>query len=146
MYRTNIYLIVACALAGCSAPGPRPDPVVSPGTAIIAHGDWDDVDASVEAAVGRNEMAIVRRISLELEPAEAVDIPTRRRAFDLVTSDDQPARIKFVAKTTTDPGDIEVFARVGRFGDRAREESLLRAVRERLEDLAGRDFAPMRRR
>ncbi len=130
--------------SGCAGPGKRPDPVVSPGITIIAEGDWDDVDASVEAAVVRCEMAIVRRISFQLEPAETIDVPTRRRAFDLVTADDQPARLKFVAKSTTDPGDIEVFAHVGRFGDRAREQTLLDAVRDRLDALAGRDFAPLR--
>lgn len=114
------------------------------GTVITADGDWDDLDAAIEAACAKTEHALVRRVAFQLQPAEVIDIPTRRRAYDLVTVGGEPTHVTFVARQTGDPTPIEITAKVGRFGDAAREDTLLKVISARLTDLKGKDFAPMR--
>jgi hypothetical protein len=43
------------------------------------------------------------------------------------------------------PEPITISVRVGRWGDSAREEELLKAIRARLNDLKGVDWAPIRK-
>lgn len=116
----------------------------SPGVTAVLWGDWDDVEAAVQVAAGRSEMAIVHVVGLRLNPAEAARVPTRRCVFELRTAGDEPVRLEFRAASTTDPGDIVAEAHVGRYGDRGREEHVLAEVRRRLADLAGVDWAPIR--
>jgi hypothetical protein len=149
MTRTQAYpaalLALALAGAGCvvdnrSRAGGEP----SPGTTITVRGDWDDVRPALEHGAGRSEAAVVGFAGLALAPAEAIDNPTRRLCAHLVTGGDEPIEVRAWALSTQDPGPVRLTARVGRFGDRQREEHLLACVRRRLEDLAGVDWAPIR--
>lgn len=143
--RRALSVVVAAAgvmvgLAACASsarPAVATD-AASPGTMTI-RADWNDVDAAVEIAITRAEMAILRRT------AEPADQPEQIR-FELLTMMDE----RGVLTVTRDAGagdamiPIHLEARVGHFGDPAREQVLLRAMADRLEQLAGVDYAPLR--
>lgn len=67
---------------------------------------------------------------------------TERMAFELVTVGGEPVRL---TAARAGEGRVVLEARVGRFGDPARERRLLSAVAARLRALFGRDYAPVRR-
>lgn len=134
-------------LSGCSLDNrSRSSGVPSDGTTQVFTGDWNDVEASVQHAAGTLEMAVVGEAGFGLEPAEAVGVPTKRCRFELVTGGDEPALVRCWAKETGDPREIEVFAKVGEFGDAVREQRLLELFGARLTELRGRDWAPIGRR
>lgn len=110
----------------------------------MLHGDWDDVEAALEVALSSAELAVIGKAALHVVPAETNEISTRRVAFDLVTVGDEPAAVRFAALRTGDPTPIEVFARIGRFGDVQLEDRLLAAIAHRLTQLEGKDFAPLK--
>lgn len=91
-------------------------------------------------------MAVVAGAGFGLEPAEVVGVPTKRCRFELVTGGDEPVLVRCWAMETGDPREIEVFARVGEFGDAPRERRLLELIGERLGELRGREWAPIGRR
>jgi hypothetical protein len=77
----------------------------------------------------------------------------RTKTFELVTVTDEPARLVASLRggdgaamswgAGGGAGPVELSASVGRFGDTQRERKLLRAVRQRLEQLSGVDSAPL---
>lgn len=132
-------------LSGCGGGFPKRGAPTPSGTTAIVRGEWDDLDAAIEAMCGTTELALVGRVAFQLQPAEVADLSTRRRGYDLLTSADEPARITFAAQETGEPTAMVMTVRVGRFGDASREAAVIEAVRRRLADLEGKDFAPMRR-
>lgn len=135
--------VMTVGLVACSGPSAGLAPATdatSPGATTV-RGDWDDVDAAVQVAITRAEMAILRRTA---EPADQPD-PDRIQ-FELLTMMNDRA----VLTATREAGagesliPIHLEARVGHFGDPAREQVLLRAMADRLEQLAGVDYAPAR--
>lgn len=136
-------LMLLCA--GCASDGGGGVLLGEPERALTT-GDWNDVDAAVIAAVSKKgvEMAIVT----------AHDPDPDTRVYDLTTVGDEPARLVVRRKMAEPapgarpgrgaPEAMELEARVGRFGDREREKALIAAVRTRLGDLSGVDFAPLK--
>lgn len=132
-------LIATVVLGGCASDdGPL---LLGAGERESAVGDWDKVDASVAVGVSKVEMAVVSQR----------DSAPNERVYELVTSTDEPARLTVrrtdgagAAARASGPQVIDLFAQVGRFGNAEREKALIRAVRARLGDLAGVDFAPIR--
>ncbi len=129
---------VAVLLPGCTARRFDP-PIPSDGWREIARGDWDDLDAAVEVACMRHEIA---RVSAADEPTG--DAGSRRRVFTLVTAGSEPVSIQATGQGVTDPGDIVLTVRVGHFGDERRERAIARTLSRRLRDLAGVTVAPLR--
>jgi len=122
------------AMAGCGPPDLRPAPTQSAGTTMDMNGDWDDVAPAVRVGASECEMAVV---SASAPDAKGV------QEFTLVTLSDEPATVRTEAIGDTDPRPVRVWARVGTFGDVARERALLREVERRLTQLRGRDWAPL---
>ena len=144
-------------LSGCGG-GPRRagGPFFAPPERVLAMGNWNDVDAAVDAGARAAEMAVVTR---------RLDEGERTRTYELVTVHDEPARLTATVRAggadvpsargsptrhrtggTPMPqgaGPIELTASVGRFGDTTQERRLLRAVRVRIEMRSGVDSAPL---
>lgn len=136
-------LMLACA--GCAPESGGVSFLGEPERAFTT-GDWDDVDAAVVDAVSKKgvEMAVVA----------SHDPEAGTRVYELTTVGDEPARLVVRRKVAgVSPGArhgrgapeaIGLEAWVGRFGDRERERALIAAVRARLGDLSGVDFAPLK--
>lgn len=104
------------------------------------------MNAAVEAGARAAEMAVV---------SSSQSDDGRTRTYQLVSVTDEPAQvvaqIRGGASVSSTPswgaaggaGPIEISASVGRFGDVQRERKLLRAIRQRLEQLSGVDSAPL---
>ncbi|MFA6046217.1 MAG: hypothetical protein WC718_14635 [Phycisphaerales bacterium] len=97
-------------------------------------GDWEDVGPAALVAASQCEMAIVRWPET---------VPGSVREMELVTTGDEPAELRFEAASSTDPRPMEVLCKVGTYGDVARERDLLDRVSHRLEQLKGKDWAPV---
>lgn len=112
-----------------------------------ASADYDDVDAAVAVAASKNEMAVMWSNGASESP----------RRYYLKTVKDEPVYL-FVGKQASferrpvrdpkapiPPDQLVMRCTVGRFGDSDREEELLDDLRERLEDLYGKNAAPIRK-
>jgi hypothetical protein len=104
--------------------------------------DWNDIDASVDVAASKAEMAVVAKDSAS----------AHERTFELRTIRDQPAWLVITraAKPGSAAGEgggegVEFSMRctVGYFGDKPEEERLLRALKQRLEELRGVETRPL---
>lgn len=105
---------------------------VSPAVTVV-EGDFDDVPAAVYAA----SMA-----------AQTVDVSAShpepdRWEHELLTVDGAPGFLRVLKRPD---GLIEMTCRIGRFGDPERERHYVAAIAARLEELHGRDYAPLRDR
>ncbi len=116
-----------------------------------AAGDWDDVDNAVFIAAGKGEMAIEQSVQ------ESPDA----RVYYLLTATDEPARVSvrrigarrsearepcslIGLPASSGAEQFQVEAAVGRFGNPTVERALIESIRERIHDLAGVDYAPVR--
>jgi hypothetical protein len=132
--------LLACILAGLflvgCATSPVDEVVAIFGTPHDVQADWDDADASVEVALHQVQMALdhIERDEQGLECR-----------YYLLTTTDEPATLTLRRdKVVFDgPQTITLEAHVGRFGDKTRENQLIRAVRHRLKSLAGKTHAPV---
>ncbi len=142
-------------LGGCSSDPPG---VVGGGSGLLPDAetaevaaDYDDIDAAVGVAAGKNEMAV-------LWSNDRTESPRR---FYLRTVKDEPVYL-FIGrqpnfekprpppssrdpKAVPPPDQIVMRCTVGRFGDSSREEDLLDDITDRLEELQGKRSAPIRR-
>ena len=130
---------ICFAAAGCSgfkAPlfplFQKEAPPTSPATSVVA-GDFDDVESAVYAA----SMA-----------AQTVDIAATQPSPDrwehkLLTVDGSPGTLSIQQRPD---GLIQLTCRIGRFGDPEREQHYVAAIAARLEELRGRDYAPLKDR
>lgn len=111
--------------------------------AVVA--DWNDIDAAVDVACGKCEMARVRAV-------ESASDGWERREIEIITAGDEPvlltakrhARAQVDDERNMPPERIELEVLVGRFGDAAKERQFMGWVTRRLEQLAGVDTAPIR--
>jgi hypothetical protein len=99
--------------------------------------DWDDVEAAVMASTAAGEVAVVTATRQET-----------RWTFDLKTIlGERGVMVVTLEAGSADARDgsalIGVQAHLGRRGDPDRESRLVRAVVERLQELAGRETAPL---
>jgi hypothetical protein len=133
-------------LAACSIPakltGTWIDVAPAPGggrTAVV-NGDWDDVYASALVSADVVEGAVLGRES----GTGADGLPWAR--VRILTIDDETGEIvaERIGPPSRSPGPIRLTARIGTFGNPSREERLIRAVGDRLRELAGREWAPVR--
>jgi len=134
---------VLCAglplVSGCSAAFVRSEPSI-PGvntgfSTLTVQGDWSDVEAAVDVSVTRAEVAVT---STAFEPS--------RMQFGLVTATDEVGELVVLREDASGNGEgvpIRLEVHIGRFGDAPRELRLLEAVAKRLEQLRGRDVAPI---
>jgi hypothetical protein len=117
----------------------------STGTKVTAIADWNDVDAAVSAASGK--------LSYALETSETLDDSTKR--YRLLTVTDEPVDLEIIrgiggsasasgSSKRYGPTSMTIQCRVGRFGDERKEQEFVGAIRQRLGDLTGVDFAPLR--
>jgi hypothetical protein len=99
--------------------------------------DWDDVEAAVLASTAAGEVAVITALRQET-----------RWTFDLKTILGERGQLVVTleagsAQARDGSALIGVQASLGRRGDSDRERRLVRAVVERLRELAGRDTAPL---
>jgi len=101
-------------------------------------GDWNDVDAAVEVAASKSEMALM----------EATTDAAGRRVCVLRTIRDETALLVIERGSDGSSSGESVMlalrARVGRFGNPEAEGRLLRHVTERLRELRGVDTEEIR--
>jgi hypothetical protein len=126
-------------ITSCAA---SPESITLPASATrsTATADENDIDASVEVAVGLHEMAVVRTLGGNADPAVV-------RVYELITVTDEPGSLEVRrenASGSQQPAPLTLRARVGTFGDPPREAALLKSVKRRLEQLAGVEVAPIR--
>ena len=140
----TIFLLGASTLLASCASSQRPEPVDAdaPAPAATVRADWNDVDAAVEVACMRANVAL-------LMSAPSIT-PDRRRSirYRFLASDDrqyvlvatQAAPINGVDAS----GMIDLVARGTPDRDLRVERILVRETARRLEHLAGREWAPIR--
>lgn len=126
-----IWFLIGCA-TGCGSL-PQADfgtsAEASPSTAVV-RGDWNDLDAALLVAASEAEMAVVS--SEGDDSAFSAELTTPRD--DRVTV--------WVTRQAADR--FEVRVRAGLFGDPESERRLVGAFSRRLEQLHGREWAPVR--
>jgi hypothetical protein len=143
IFRLLALTALAAISAGCA--GSRRIELVSETTAdargngpteIVVIGDWNDVEASVLAALQANEVAILSQ-----------SLGDREQTFELLEITDDIAHL--TAKRDPDAGadmiKIRLSAHMDTFGNPAREEKLLRSVAHRLRELAGVEYRAISR-
>jgi len=117
----------------------------STGTKVTAIADWDDVDAAVSAASSK----------LALSPESTVEVDEGTQRYRLLTVADQPVDLEIVRgigssasmsgpRKRLGPTSMTIQCRFGRFGDERKEKQFVDAIRVRLGDLTGVDYAPLR--
>lgn len=128
--------VLIVAIGGCSTSGGGSGVFTISGTTSIATGDWDDVNAAVQAASQHREMAVLN---------ESQPDPTTVE-FNLVTVSSEPVTITVTRSNPPDPSirlsqegpiAMTIDVKVGRFGDSKRERELIDDIRFRLGDLIG---------
>lgn len=127
---------LGAVLAGGCGSAPRLESRAAPGgespTRMVMEGDWDDVEVAVRYGLARSELSLL----------SVTDAPLSKE-FRLRSSRDEPASLSASREAPgPDPVPIRMEARVGRFGDPAREHALLHRVNRRLGQLRGVDIAP----
>jgi hypothetical protein len=99
-------------------------------------GDWNDVEASLYAVLGKEELAILN-----------ADKGIAEQKFEMLRVTDETAWL--IARRNPADGDnmipIRLTAWVGYFGNVERQDRLLQGVAQRLHDLAGVDYRPIAR-
>lgn len=93
------------------------------------------MEAAVDVSLTRAEVAVTSS-TFELG----------RMEFGLVTATDEVGTLVVMREDASGSGEnvpIRIEAHIGRFGDAPRESRLLEAITKRLEQLRGRDVAPI---
>ena len=126
-------------LAGCeSTPSVTPADAPVPVASVVA--DWNDVEAAVEVGAMRTHLAVLSSQPLQL--------PDRRRSitFRLLGSDDRQFALTLTQHepTKSEAVRIDMAAKGVPVRDLRVEEELLNQTGRRLEDLKGREWAPLR--
>jgi hypothetical protein len=133
--------IASCALfANSCAKHPADFDVPLNASRSATTADENDIDAAVEVAVGRHEMAVVKMIRYPRDPHVV-------RRYELRTVTDEPVWLEVRRagiSSRNEPVELELRASVSAFGDAKREKALLESVTRRLNQLAGVRVAPIR--
>lgn len=103
---------------------------------MLVTGDWNDVEASVLAALSDNEVAILHE-----------ELGDTKQKFELLRVTDDAGWIVAMRESTADTDRIRIrlTAKIGYFGDPPRERKLLDSVARRLRQLAGVEYRPISR-
>ena len=139
-----LVMIASASLLGACAASQRPEPVDSdaPAPARTVRGDWNDIDAAVEVASMRAQVALLM--------SSPSILPDRRRVvrYRLLASDDRQYVLIATQAAAIDGVDasglIDLVARGTPDRDLRVERILVRETARRLEHLAGREWAPIR--
>lgn len=128
----------ALSVAGCAAV-----PIVQnvqDGHSQAVTGDWDDIDAAVRVGVDRNEWAIVRRVRINQWSVgwEVMNVRGEPGWLLIERNHGRPEGAEGARP------EIEITARLGRFGLPEQERGLADAIRTRLRQLRGVEAAPIR--
>lgn len=109
-------------------------------TVVRVTADWNDINASVDWAVGEAELAVV--------DSNAAHAATRE--FVLRSSHDEPGTLVITRSDSAPPPGADepptamtISCSIGRFGNRQTEERFLRALVKRLAALRGVEFRPL---
>lgn len=135
---SSAVLILAALLTGCAPARPvAPDPAMGPATLEI-YAEWRHIEPSMQIAVRRAEMAITDR---QTAPA------TKR--FELQSVRDESGWLVVTPLVDEpfphdEPIPMRVETSIGLFGNPSAERRLLRALTDRLDQLRGREWAPVR--
>jgi len=137
-------IIVFTSLLAACATSQRPESVDpnAPAPAETVRGDWNDVDAAVEVASMRAQVALL----MSSPPM----LPDRRRVirYRLLASDDRQYVLIATQAAAIDGVDasglIDLVARGTPDRDLRVERILVRETARRLKHLAGREWAPIR--
>ncbi len=125
--------LLAASVAGCANGGAPEGPRFAGDPSVMrAIGDAADLDAAVDAAMIRAELAIVR----------AGPGPEGGRRYELIDAQGRPGELVI---TPVGENEFTLRARLGRFGRPSDEDRLIRAVARRLRQLHGVDVAPLSR-
>ncbi|MEM1164957.1 MAG: hypothetical protein AAGI30_01555 [Planctomycetota bacterium] len=140
MARAATVMLSGLAL-GCAGGSSPPQGVLGEpgqlGTSWPSHGQRADVAAAVSYASAASDMAVIAERPLAEGRDDAV-------VYELITIRDEPAWLVIEGLGPADPLDaahheestrLTASARVGRFGDPAREETLIARLHERLQQL-----------
>jgi hypothetical protein len=129
--------LVGISAAACSPISTLAVPSNQAGPAsgeLAVQGDWNDVTASVYAAIRDQEVAMLSELRSE-----------GRIEFEFMTAQDEPVTLVAVRTGEGDEGvTITLTSRFGHFGDPMRERKFMERVASRLRDLAGVDYRPIR--
>lgn len=127
----------AGALAGGCASVPRIPPAPEGPAERTVLADWDDAEAAARVGLRQVGVADLR-----------VDRPAPGKlVYHVLTASDQPGTLtleRLASPEAADPVEVRIDAAIGRFGEDALEHELVRRVAERLEDLRGVEYAPVR--
>jgi len=121
----------ACAIGLISCAGATITPPGAISISRLGAGDWDDIDAAVDAGMTAAEVA---RVDASTSPDGLT------RTYELRTITDEPA---WLVARREESGRVGLGASVGRFGNPEHEAKLVRGVAERLRVLFGVDWAPI---
>lgn len=122
-------LILCCAsFVACTSTSPRHHEQRANATTGSMVGDFDDIDAAVRVAATKAEVAVVSSRALSQDAIE----------YELVTLTGEPGRLRVERRNDN----LQAECSIGRFGDPERENRLLEALRSRLRDLYGVEWAP----
>lgn len=125
--------IAALSLSGCADVPVAPDRLAAPAQANRSSGDRDDIEVSVDAALGRAHVA----------PVAMTRQSDGSLLWELRTPRDEPGTLQVWQTPGTEEGapvDVRIECRVGRFGDPDKERLIIDSVAQRLEQLRGRDY------
>lgn len=123
-------------VSGCSSGSNSVDLFGPTGSTGIVTGDWDDVNAAVQAAAQHREMAVVSETKVD----------DRTIRYSLLTAKSEDVTVTISRDLAADPNvrlsqegpiAIRVVVKVGMFGDTKRERELIDDIRTRLTDLTG---------
>jgi hypothetical protein len=106
------------------------------GPVLVASGDWDDVPASIDAALTPSGLAVER----------VIESTSERYFATLLTPSGEPGEVearRAAPRGTPDPVTIHLRAHIGRVGDVPAQDRLLRNIRLRLAQLRGVGVAPL---
>lgn len=129
--RLGLVGLLGLSLIGCRTFQVSDRPI--PGSTLVVRGDWDDVETSVDVGMGWAEMAVLGRDAMGEDKVRYRVITVLGESGSLIAKRAGDETVSLSASFDGIPG-----------GDAGLEAKLIRGVARRLEQLAGRDVAPIR--
>lgn len=128
--------VMAAACASTSGGGGAEERFVDASVTEV-DGDWDDVEAAVIVGAEQSEAVIVR---------QSGGMKDDVRVFVIRNVLDQRGELTVTRKGANADGSsrIEMRLGVGTFGDQRKQATMLARVAKRMDDLKGREWAPVR--
>lgn len=135
-FLSTLVIGLSLGVSGCSQGSSAADLFAPTGSTGIVTGDWDDVNAAVQAAAQHREMSVVSETKVD----------DRTIRYSLITAKSEDVTVTISRDLAVDPNvrlsqegpiAIRVVVKVGMFGDTKRERDLIDDIRTRLSDLTG---------